>query len=177
MVETLPYTNDIEGWMFPAELAWLYETAKRMMSIAEVGCWKGRSTHALLSGCPGIVYAVDHFQGSKGEPGHDEARNGVGIRSQFMQNVGDFRNLRMIERDSLAAASMFADGELDMVFIDAGHTYEEVSADIRAWRPKARRLICGHDYAPVDWPGVVRAVHERLIAPDGVDFTIWWKEL
>jgi hypothetical protein len=58
---------DIQGWMTRDELTWLYETAQTMQSIAEIGCWKGRSTCALLSGCPGTVHAVDHFLGSATE--------------------------------------------------------------------------------------------------------------
>jgi hypothetical protein len=167
---------NIEGWMFPEELAWLSEQAAKCRSVAEVGCWKGRSTFALLSSCPGLVYAVDHFEGTADEPAHAEALDGS-VRRQFLENVGHFQNLRMIERDSVAAASMFADGELDMVFIDASHRYEDVLRDIRAWRPKAARLLAGHDWAPVEWPGVVQAVTEVFGREVKRAVTIWYVEV
>lgn len=150
---------DIQGWMFPEELLWLSSMAAKCNSIAEIGCWKGRSTFALLSACPGTVYAIDHFQGSPDEPAHTEALDGS-VRREFLRNCEGFAGLRMIERESLAAAEMFRGQELDMVFIDASHRYEDVIADIRAWLPKTRRIIAGHDFAPREWPGVVRAVQE-----------------
>jgi SAM-dependent methyltransferase len=170
--------EDIHGWMFPEELAWLSEQAAKSASVAEIGCWKGRSTFALLSACAGPVYAIDHFQGSPDEPGHAEARkDAVAVRREFLRNCGDFPNLRMIERDSLAAAEMFRGQELDMVFIDASHRYEDVLADIRAWLPKTRRLFAGHDYSR-DWPGVVRAVHQIFgTAIQRAAQSIWYFEV
>ena len=50
-----------QGWMYPEELEWLYEAAKRMNSIVEIGSWQGRSTYVLLSGCRGPVVAVDKW--------------------------------------------------------------------------------------------------------------------
>ena len=142
----IKYRNDLPGWTTPVELNWLNETAKKMLSIVEVGSWKGRSTHALLSGCKGAVTAVDHFQGSIGEDlEHAEAKT-RDIFEDFMANVGEFDNLKVLKMPSLEAAKQIADQSVDMVFIDGGHTYEDIRADIAAWTPKARRMVCGHDY-------------------------------
>lgn len=169
---------DIQGWMFPAELAWLSEQAAKSSSVAEIGCWKGRATFALCSACPGKVYAVDHFRGSPGESGHAEALDGYTVQRDFWANVGHFTNLCLLERDSLTVAGWFQDESLDMVFIDASHRYEDVLADIRAWLPKTRRIIAGHDYAPVEWPGVVRAVRE-VFGSGGMQAaqSIWYVEV
>ena len=67
-------------------------------------------------------------------------------------------------------------GSFDMVFIDAGHTYNEVSNDIKAWLPYARKLISGHDYCAA-WPEVMKAVDDALGKPDGVAGSIWYKWL
>ena len=168
---------DIDGWMFADELVWLSEQAAKAASVAEIGCWKGRSTFALLSACAGPVYAVDHFRGTLGEPDHAEALDGA-VRREFLENCGGFPNLRMIERDSLAAAEMFRGQELDFVFIDASHHYQDVLADIRAWLPKTRRLIAGHDYSPSCWPGVVQAVDEVFGANvKRAGISIWYYEV
>src|ERR1700687_1802823 len=65
----------VRGWMGFHELVWLFTMAQRMSSVIEIGCWKGRSTTALSSGCPGPVFAVDHWLGSRGERAlfHSEA--------------------------------------------------------------------------------------------------------
>lgn len=149
---------NIEGWMRPCELQWLYETALTMDSIIEVGSWKGKSTHALLSGCSEQVVAVDTFMGSKSEINgpHSEALR-ADIFWQFMQNVGSFPQLRVIKAPSVEAASLWADHSVDMVFIDAEHTYEAVMQDIAAWRNKCRRILCGHDRTLASVQNALRA--------------------
>lgn len=138
----------IDGWMQEFEMNWLYGTAQTMASIVEIGSWKGRSTHALLSGCPGPVFAVDHFKGNpdeiqKGSPHHEALT--ADIFAQFWANVGRFKNLVVMRMPSIVAAQYFAPASVDMVFIDGQHTADALVADIAAWRPKCRRLLCGHD--------------------------------
>lgn len=150
--------NKIDGWMDNNDLLWLFNTAKEMDSVVEIGCWKGRSTHALLSGCQGTVYAVDHFLGSidEREGAHEEAKT-RDIHKDFMENVGSFKNLQVLKMDNAKAVKQFDDNSVDMVFIDAGHTYEEVLSDIKWWLPKAKKIICGHDAGD---GGVEKAIKE-----------------
>ena len=168
------YTNQIDGWMKDKELVWLYEMASKMENVVEIGSWKGRSTHALLSGCPGTVWAVDHFLGSEAAPKYAFAEAKVGdIHKVFLKNVGHFKNLKVLKTDSIKASKKFADKSVDMVFVDGDHEYESVKADIGAWLPKAKKFICGHDYS---FSGVKKAVDELL----GEVFTheeIWSKEI
>jgi hypothetical protein len=151
--------EEIQGWMSVAELDWLRDVASRVSSIVEVGCWKGRSTHALLESCPGPVYAVDHWMGSQDEreTQHFEARYPDRVFRQFLGNVGHFKNLHVIRCNSVVASRLVPD--VDMVFIDGCHLKEEVLADIRAWRPKTKVLMCGHD---IGYASVANAVLEEL---------------
>jgi predicted O-methyltransferase YrrM len=57
------YTNILRGGTSDLELQWLFNTAKNMNSIVEIGSFLGRSTVALLSGInpTGKVYAIDIF--------------------------------------------------------------------------------------------------------------------
>jgi precorrin-6B methylase 2 len=159
------YTNDsVEGAMTRGELNWLFLTAKKMNYIVEIGSWKGRSTHALLSGCSGIVYAVDTFKNSTERKDSYE---------DFIKNVGHFKNLKVYKADSLEAAREFEDKSIDMVFIDADHSYEAVKADIEAWLPKVKRLICGHDYDPEYYAGLVKAVDEKFGKVNSI-YHIWF---
>ena len=130
------------------EMNWLYGTAQAMTSIVEIGSWKGRSTHALLSGCPGPVFAVDHFKGNPDQLDgpHKEAVTGD-IFAQFWQNVGHFKNLVVMRMPSVVAAQYFAPASVDMVFIDGDHQKDPFMADLVSWRSKCRKLICGHDVA------------------------------
>lgn len=164
------YNNDIVGWMTKSELNWLKQTAEMMDNVVEIGSWKGRSTHALLTGCKGKVTAVDHFKGTVGETEgpHKEALEND-IHAEFMKNVGHFENLDVLKMDSLEAAKLFEDQSVDMVFIDGDHSCDGVRKDIEAWLPKCRKMICGHDW---QLHSVQEAVTERFGEPDTAD-TIW----
>jgi hypothetical protein len=161
--------NQIEGMMSDEELLWLFNMALQMDSVVEIGSWMGRSTHALLSGCKGSVYSVDHFMGSADpiETGH---RN---VFSDFYDNVGQFKNLKILRVDSLAAAGVIEDKSIDFAFIDGGHMYEEAKADIKAWLPKAKKLIAVHD---CDSPPVAKAI-EEVLGKGQVWERIWYKFL
>lgn len=172
------YTYDcIPGEMLRGELNWLFETAQQMGSIVEVGSWKGRSTHALLSGCRGTVHAVDHFLGCETAAGKCTRENAVleNVFQEFQKNVGYLKNLKIHKMSSIEAAKNFEDKSIDMIFIDADHSYESLKADIEAWLPKVKRLICGHDYSE-STPGVERAVREKFDQVKTIH-SIWFRYL
>lgn len=169
---------NIEGWMTPPDLQWLYEQGKKYDTFVEVGSWAGRSSHAILTGSKGAVWCVDTWKGSKEE--FDLTNPMAKERDMlevFKKNVGHFPNLNIIQKPSVEAAKEFTDKSIDIVFIDAGHSYEEVVEDIDAWLPKAKKILCGHDYLPDTWMGVVKAVNEKFGKPDGVADWIWWIDL
>jgi hypothetical protein len=152
----------VDGFMTEEELTWLYETAKKMDNVVEVGSWKGRSTTALLEGCRGTVTAVDNWTG------HDPSSNGIlestvaeeDVFGIFVDNTQDYKNLDIIKGNSAESVERF-DGMVDMVFIDAEHTYEGCKGDLEAWLPKVRKIIAFHDFTP-SWPGVMKAVNEKF---------------
>lgn len=154
------HDNGIEGWMSPLELEFLWMMAKKGKSVVEVGSWKGRSTQALLESGK-KVFAVDTWEGSSDpcDLTYEQAKKSD-IFAEFKKNVGHYENLKIIKKDSIAASKQFSDKSVDMVFLDATHSYAAVKKDIEAWLPKARQIICGHDYDPKVWPGVVQAVDE-----------------
>jgi hypothetical protein len=166
-------TPEIPGWMTETELQWLYRKAKERERIAEIGVWFGRSTHALLSGCPGAVLAVDHFKGSPSELGnaHQFAKTGS-VLQEFRKYCGHFPNLDVMPMDSTEAAKNVADGGMDMIFIDGEHIYEAVYADICDWYPKLKSggLFCGHDRSEA---GVKRALEQFGITTTKAAGSIW----
>ncbi len=163
--------NNIEGWMTERELSWLFWKSKKMESVVELGSWKGRSTKALLSGCPGKVYAVDHFQGDETSSIQSLQAKTQDIYKIFMENVGHFPNLKVLRMDSVEASNQI--DSADMVFIDTEHTYKCASKELDAWLPKTKKLICGHDYYR---SGIKKAVEEKLGEVRTFE-SIWFKEL
>jgi len=147
--------------------------ASQMSSVVEVGSWQGKSTHALLSGSKGTVYAVDHFRGSACEGDATHNRSG---KEEFLKNCGHFSNLILLEMSSQEASKQFEDNSVDMVFIDAGHMYAEVTDDLRNWYPKVKKVICGHDWY---MPEVKQAIVDfglKCDASDGQEYWEFYKE-
>lgn len=170
------------GWMLPPELEWLYLVAGEMASIVEVGSLHGRSAFALLKGCRGPVYCID--------PWNDE--HGLCLPS-FMRSCGGFPNLVPVQGYSPAVQRhpMFDNlittgSRFDMVFIDGNHGWADIEADVEAWLPLTRRLICGHDYQPehgdaAGYPDVARYIDERfagrVFRPEGTSiWSVWLEE-
>jgi len=135
----------IQGWMLPEELQWLFEQACKFKTILEVGSWKGRSTHALLSSGNAVI-SVDTFKGSKSElnQAHQEATK-HDIFPEFILNVGHFPNLSVLRMDSVEASKLFYDFSFEMIFIDSDHEYFAFEKDLLAWLSKCKYLLCGHD--------------------------------
>ena len=158
MNDIITTADKIFGWMDPPELEWLYEAAKRMDSIVEIGSYKGRSTYVLLSGCPGKVYVVDPFS-SGGYCGDPDPT--VDTAPAFRANCGHFPNLCLFRMTSKeAASSNLIPPEVDMVFIDGDHARESVLLDLQLWAPRAKKLFCGHDWRTGGNPGVEAALNE-----------------
>lgn len=150
--------------------------------LIEVGTYLGRSLCHLgqlvkESGKPFTVIGVDTCRGSGIENGHDHhaesVREGGGtFAGQLHRNVvkcGLADIVTLIVAESERAASLFAEGTVASVFLDAGHDADSVSRDIRFWLPKVMYggFIGGDDVGvpgeanPV-WPGVREAVSRLL---------------
>lgn len=165
--------SHIHGWMSDVELLWLYETSKSMTRIAEIGSWQGRSTFALCSGCPGTVYAIDHFKGSEEHKNEQAVIEGT-VRDKFKKNMRDFKNLVTLTMTSHAASQGFKDGYFDMVFIDGAHDYDSVLTDLKLWTPLASKLICGHDRDQDGVPKALSAIFGEVKREPG---SLWSKQL
>ena len=122
------------------------------MMVVEVGSWKGMSTSVLaktVADYHGSVFAVDHWMGGEKTWTSDVAKV-VDIYSIFKRNMillGFWDTIHPLVMDSQTASQIFADGILDLIFIDADHRYESVQKDILAWLPKLKDggMLCGHD--------------------------------
>jgi len=153
--------SGIEGWTTNKELIWLFEQASNFNSVVEIGCFKGRSSHALLSGCKGLVHCIDPWDWVYWKP-EDTQVEADKRYSEFLKNTSDFLNRVVHRGESVKESNKFNDKSIDMVFIDGDHTYSSVIDDIEAWLPKTKYLLCGHDYNEPGWPGVTQAVKEKF---------------
>jgi hypothetical protein len=88
--------------------------------------------------------------------------------------------VELVRESSNIAKDRFSEESIDIVFIDAEHTYDGVKQDIKIWEEKVRKggVISGHDYDHPNFPGVKNAVDEwcairnyNLYVEKGY---VWW---
>lgn len=157
----------VENWFTDASCSALAglvrEVAEIPGRIVELGSWEGRSTIAIANAAPSrTIHAVDHWQGAASDTYQREQVTKRDVWEAWNANMvaatpGNVKPFRMDWRVYHQAH----DGQVALVFIDADHTYEEVTAQIKAFRPlmSPGGIICGDDYpmAPV-----AKAVRRQL---------------
>lgn len=128
----------------------------------EVGAAMGWTTKPILQECNlDCFIIVEREMVSWNEVLYDVIKE-TDVVDEFGRTQKPIMLLRMA---SVPASKLVADRSIDLVFIDAGHGYECIAADIQHWMPKARigGIICGHDWDPTgNFEGVVRAVEEAF---------------
>ena len=165
------FYENIQGWFYYADI---YSNAVveaiNPAHFVEVGAWKGRSSAYMIveiinSGKDIKFDVVDTWKGSD-EEAH---KNDLYVQSDSLYDLF-ISNLKPVEKyytpkrmTSIEASKLYEDNSLDFVLLDAGHTYEDVKADILAWLPKVKKraVLTGDDYRE-EWPGVIQAVEELI---------------
>jgi predicted O-methyltransferase YrrM len=157
----------------PAERALFRELAAGARTIVEIGAFEGVSTRAMRDAMPGNarLYAVDPF-----------IANRYGFCAQhaiFRREVGRSANghvilLRQFSHEAIASWRE----PIDLLFIDADHSFEAVTRDFRDWGRHVRLggVILLHDSQqspakPVPTScGPYRLVHE--VVPHETEFRV-----
>ena len=162
-----------------ADLEWLAQAARGCSDILELGCYRGRSTRAMLDNSEARLWCVDSWSGI--DEGGVQGRITITEDDyrQFLENIEDVKErvtvMRMFTRE---AFPILPAATFDLVFIDADHDYQAVLFDIEHSIPllKPGGMLCGHDYNERR-PGVAKAVHECFGDAFGVGGTqIWWRD-
>lgn len=140
--------------------------------IAEIGVWRGELSR-MLARVASTLTLVDpmrveynHFDynGQLYECCMDEPlKTQEELDEIFLDVVRAIPQARYIRMPSVEAAKLVLDRSLDLVYIDAIHTYEACFSDIQAWIKKIRPggILAGDDYYP-EHRAVSRAVDETF---------------
>jgi hypothetical protein len=136
-------------------------------NIVEVGSQEGRTPWYILTNTKRpdevSVSLIDPYEmydnyGYK-EPFKmsDAERAAKMYLSEFIKNG----KCTMHKKYSNEGCREFEDESVDLVFIDANHSYNFVKEDIECWYPKIRPggILAGHDYCS-SFPGVEKATRE-----------------
>lgn len=129
------------------------------LSMAEIGSYAGESSEIFAqSGKFSAIHCVDSWNTFAGKSHRtSEAEPFFDVAAARWPVIHKYKS------SSSAAAREFADGTLDLVYIDAAHDFANVRADIAAWQGKVKRggWLGGHDYC-LKTPGVIEAVREAF---------------
>jgi Methyltransferase domain len=121
--------------------------------VAEIGCARGTFARTVLSQWRGCTYnMIDPWISQDKEVYRENQETQEGYDNWYrdcMLLAEQDPRVKIIKDFSLPASAKFKPYQLDMVYIDANHSYVSVMADMDAWWPKVRigGLMGGHDYA------------------------------
>lgn len=181
--------KEIEGWFnMEKQYLELLENTPEGGIFVELGAYKGKSTSFIVTEMVNKnrnvnFYTVDTFQGDSGSTDKQEVEaytkvNVSKMYEEFKQNTkhleGKFTTMVNYSHE---AAEYFLNDTVDICFLDAGHSYEAVLKDIKAWLPKMKNggIMSGHDYNA--WKGVGEAVRELLGTPNKVENDCWFVKI
>ena len=151
------YLNEVECGII---LTRLYETGMRYDAV-EIGSWNGITSAGMgmvakLLNTGKKVYSIDNYVGHPNlKPTPEEARQNYWHNVQ-KNNVQYFCELIIGNSEDVEF-----DKPIGFLFIDGGHSYEQVKKDIEKWIPKVVKqgTVVFHDYS-ISHPQVVRAIEE-----------------
>jgi predicted O-methyltransferase YrrM len=129
--------------------------------VVELGTREGWTARHLLSALPEIrVTSVDLFQDN--DPGYLAAERAL----------SKYRGRATLTRQDSAEAASTINGKVDCVFIDADHSVDACTRDIKAWAPMIRKggWLMGHDW---HFPTVRLAVQNCKLDPTIFPDNVW----
>ena len=177
--------NEIQGWF---DFANIYDRAvadaKPGDILIELGVWKGASLCYLgqiakRANKNLTVIGIDNWR-------HNDW-DGYATIQRLDREKGEMRSpleqcranldacglanwVRLIESDTIAAASLFEDKSVRFLFVDDTHNSPHIHAELLAWLPKIipGAWIAGHDY-----PGNIQAGVDAIFPNAVQDGTSW----
>jgi hypothetical protein len=182
--------KDVPGWNSDIT-PWQEYIAQRIPrggTYLEIGVFLGASLATMGELRPDInLIAVDPWLSPDlGDFAPYVAAHGGNVFFAFLQTMLEhapdvLRRTRVIRG---TAETVTLHGGVDLLFIDGGHDYASVRADLHAFAPLVRYgtgIIAGHDYQP-DLPGVIAAVDEyfprvHVGTPAGEWSSVWWVDV
>lgn len=182
-------TRAIPSFMYDEEEIALHRVARSLppgAQVAEIGAWIGRSSINLanaLRGSGGHLYCIDPFLGrdvamndGRATAIYGDVLDAVGTTQDeaFRSNVSAHGATELVTQVQGYSHEVARDWsrQLDLLFIDADHSYESVRRDLDDWTPfvKPGGWLVMHDvwFEQLDDPdlfyeGPARAVRESIL--------------
>jgi len=184
-----PEFNEVPGYFSYNDLYdYVADNVKPNSTLVEVGTWLGKSANYLLDKLKELkkevnFVTIDTFKGTDDEELHQNivgAFNGD-IFYEFIDNTvlsNNYDSFDIIKDTSHNAANQFSNNSIDYIMLDAGHSYEDVTNDIKIWYNKIKPggIISGDDYGGSYFPGVTQAADEYFYKQFSRGFRTWYRK-
>jgi len=125
--------EDYHGWFGPKNEEMLLQDVRKSKVIVELGSWLGKSTIWICKNSNAIVFAVDHWEGSKEHTSEELLLKISSLQETFFVNCWNFRSriipikMKTIEGiDFLKRENVIP----DLIYLDSSHEYIDVLADL-----------------------------------------------
>jgi predicted O-methyltransferase YrrM len=140
--------------------------SKQVQSFVEIGVYDGDNLLKLAKRFPNVSFiGIDPYYDGEYNDRYELKNKDYWDHKydSIMKKVEKLDNLRIIRKSSLEAVVDFKFDSVDLVFIDAIHTYKDCKDDINHWLKivKPGGVLSGHDYS-LTYFGVIMAVNEIL---------------
>ena len=160
-------------WARPTTRFILYKYRMKNMIVAEVGVDYGINAKNMLKLLPiKKIYLIDPYELKLDNvPGDIRFKKAKKFLSKYK------RKIVFIRKNSFEAVKDIPNN-LDFIYLDGSHTYEDVKKDIELYYPKVRKggILGGHDFW-VSQIGICKAVLEFVeynkLRLNG-ELTDWW---
>ncbi len=156
--------NDIKGFLDFSEGEYLYKLTKEFCInnfAVEIGTYCGKSSLFIGAACKEnntYLLTIDHHMGSEEQQVGQEyfdistfnkKLNRVNTLPLFIENIQKF-NLSDVVKPLICdseTAQIFIKDNIDMLFIDGGHSFEIANKDYNLWKNKIRKngILAIHD--------------------------------
>lgn len=184
-----PEFNEVPGYFSYNDLYdYIADNVAPNSTLVEVGAWLGKSANYLATKIKELkkevnFITVDTFKGTEDEALHQNivgAFNGD-IFYEFIDNTvlsNNYGSFNIIKDTSKNAANQFSNSSIDYIMLDAGHSYEDVTNDIKIWYNKIKPggIISGDDYGGSYFPGVTKAADEYFYKQFNRGFRSWYRK-
>jgi len=133
--------------------------------VVEIGVYRGKYTNTYSRILPpgSQIWLVDPWTPNR----FYQAKRIKRAYNKILKKYAEDPNVHIVQYPSIQASKLFPPKFFDWVYIDADHHYKQVLSDIKAWLPRCRYLMSGHDYVLVEHDskapyrfGVRKAVQE-----------------
>jgi len=153
----IPMTIDWEGKSNRKYFLKYLIEKNNFTTMAEVGVRDGRTTFYLLDNCPNlIIYGID-----------------LSNAGYYNDTIKEKYGNRLIPIEGYSHLVADKVPNVDIIFIDADHSYNGCKGDILAYKDKVNKngILSGHD---IDYPGVNKAVREEIVTYDVGPNNVWF---